>query len=183
MACAFGSAVRDLAGTLASMSPAPLGMVQRLLAMCPPATAPFLGHRHQEAVLALARFVVDSGGQHAAEVVPYLIGFTKGLPQMKRTVGIATTDPRSFNTALFSAMGEVAAVTDDFRAEVLETLLSLADSVGNTTLSSLKERAGAVGAAGSSPGASTLCVPEPTELLVDLLRAMGTVSLLKTPAE
>lgn len=75
MACVFGSAVRELAVTLAGMTPeAPLALVKRLLALCPPPDAPFLGHRHEEAILALGCFVVDSQGmQHAAEVVPYLI--------------------------------------------------------------------------------------------------------------
>jgi len=118
-------------------------------------------------------------------MVPH--SFTHKLPTMKRAIGPAGSDPSAFNAALFTIMGQIATVVEDFRVEIVNMLLCLVDEGSETTLFALDERAAALTPLPpSSPfllACSTLPVLDSTVLLIDACKAIATCNLLKGSEE
>ncbi|XP_037092304.1 LOW QUALITY PROTEIN: phosphatidylinositol 4-kinase alpha-like [Pollicipes pollicipes] len=180
----FAKATQHLARALAGQKNAKMDKVARLISLLPtvPAEGPFqVGRRGQEAVWALAIFLLESRLQHLDVILPRLLELLSALPRATRfedfRIHLSDRHPSSerFAFCLATALSDVAAQRPDKRSAILAAQVRVfADLVG------------AVRARRDSPDIGPmsarvqLCATT-VPLLIGLARAIGRSSVQEPP--
>ncbi|XP_043226058.1 phosphatidylinositol 4-kinase alpha-like isoform X2 [Amphibalanus amphitrite] len=180
----FAKATQHLARALAAQKDAKIEKVQPLISLLPvvPAEGPFsVNRRGQEAVWALAVFLLESGLQHLDAILPRLLRLLAALPRAAHfedfRVNLSDRVPSSerFAFCLGTMLSDVAARRPDKRQAILSAQVRVfADLVA--AVRAHKESTDN----GSMASKVQLCVTT-VPLLIGLARAMGRSSVQEPP--
>ncbi|CAH1183299.1 unnamed protein product [Phaedon cochleariae] len=139
----FHKTVLHLARALANIKSVPWAKVQTLFSLCPSdlQNGMFLINcRQQDAVIALGVYFLESGLQHKAEIVPYLLNLAKSLEKAhwQDEVKLNSTDripiAEKFSFCLHTLLSDIAVRCEDLRKEIIDTQVECMVSLTNHVL-------------------------------------------------
>ncbi|CAH1104235.1 unnamed protein product [Psylliodes chrysocephalus] len=171
----FHKTVQHLARSLANIKGAPWNKVQTLLSLCPPDPQNgtfIINCRHQDAVIALGIYFLESGLQHKKIILPYLLKLAKLIEkaQWPDEIKLNPTDripvAEKFSFCLHTLLSDIAVRCEDSRNEIIDTQVDILVSLTNQVLK--------IQDANNRNSASKLFLCKTTlPVLIGLARAMG----------
>ncbi|XP_045112601.1 phosphatidylinositol 4-kinase alpha-like [Portunus trituberculatus] len=172
----FSKCVLQRARTLAKIKPTPPEEVEKLIALCPGEShgGGFrVDQRGQDAVVALGVYLLESGQQHQATILQYLLRLLRALPKAvwldEKRITPADRMPvaERFTFVVTTLLTDVAANCESVREEVLNTQVEVLSALTNVITRAAREDSLL-----SANGKIALC-RGPVSVLLGLSRALG----------
>ncbi|XP_047491882.1 phosphatidylinositol 4-kinase alpha-like isoform X2 [Penaeus chinensis] len=144
----FSKCVVQLARTLAKIKPTPQDKVEKLLSLCPGEShggVYRVDQRGQDAVVALGVYFLESGLQHEALILQYLLRLLRALPKAvwldEKKINLTDRIPvaERFSFLLTTLLSDVAAQSETVRDEIINTQIEVLSTLTNGIIRNVRD--------------------------------------------